>query len=80
MSSLLVHLVFSMLLFTVANEENKSEDGSVETGVEIILRMKLNLWYQFTHLVVVQLLNCLVVVIGKLYWNSLNSFYSLKGL
>lgn len=69
--SFILHIVFSMILFTVSDEEE---------GTNTIINNKLNLWYQFTHVTSVQLLNYLEVVIGWLYWKTLNSFYELKGL
>lgn len=41
---LIIHIVFSMILFTVANEK----DGNAK-----IQDNNLQLWYQFTHLGVV---------------------------
>lgn len=62
------HLSFSMILFQVINE----------MGKEGIIEDRLNLWYKFSQVLFVEVLNCLLVTVGWLYWKGLYSFYKVK--
>lgn len=57
-----------MILFQVINE----------MGKEGIVEGKLNLWYKFSEVLFVEVLNCLIVTVGWFYWKGLYSFYKIK--
>lgn len=64
----LIHLVFSMVLFQIINEQK----------VTYILEYGLQLWYRFSEVIFVQLLNSLLLAVGWLHWKGLNGFYRIK--
>ena len=63
-----------MAIFQIINE-SKTEDQ-----ISNIVSGHFQYWYKFSNLLMVEMLNCLVVAIGWLYWKTLNCFYNIKGL
>lgn len=64
---LLTSILFSTMIFILCRENMQSARD-----------YKVNLWYKWSEVVFINLLNCLNLTVGLLYWKAVRAFYKIS--